>query len=166
MVTWCAGYLGQHDSYGGASFQRCIGNTVEELNDLLDPLTSPKHDFDEPSLWPLVEKVTVGVPAVRVLKYVDLMDLPGITDTNTVRVQTTRESIGKCHGLWYVLDITRAITDPGLERTVSVYADRFSGTLAVVVTKSDQYFNDRLAADMRNKGQSIVDFPYTERREI
>lgn len=160
MVSWCQDYLREHVNKGGASFQRCYGESAEELNREVDPLTSPKHHYDEPSLWPLVEKVTVGVPSVRVLKYIDLMDLPGMTDTNVLRVQTTRESIGKCHALWYVVAVGRVCTDDNLERTISIYAERFPGTLAVVVSKIDQGVGDgiALAADMRSKGQSVGDF--------
>lgn len=80
MIGWCEDHFVEHEKEDGAGFERCTGENVTELNEQVDPLVAPNHTLDEPSLWPLVEKVTVGVCSSRVLEYVDIMDLPGKTD--------------------------------------------------------------------------------------
>jgi hypothetical protein len=77
MTSWCEEHLRDHDKEDGASYTFCDGETVEDLNALLDPLIFSQHGLDVPSLSPLVEQVRIGVPASRVLCYVTLVDLPG-----------------------------------------------------------------------------------------
>lgn len=56
----------------------------------------------------------------------------------------------------------RICTDPELERTVSIYAERFRGTLAIVVTKIDECISDELADALQAKGQDIGSFYETQ----
>lgn len=159
MTGWCEDHFSEYDEEEGAGYSFCEADTVAELHSLLDPLIFPSYSIDEPSLWPLVDNVCVGVPTSRVLKYVTLVDLPGITDTNRLRVNATHDTIRKCQALWYVAAVDRICTDPDLDSTISNYAERFRGTLAVVVTKIDHGVSDALARDMRDvKGQSIGDY--------
>jgi hypothetical protein len=76
-----------------------------------------------------------------------------------MRVNATHDHIRKCQALWYVAAVDRPCTDPDLDRAVSIYAKRFPGTLAVIITKTDSGITNALALDMKNnKGQSIGDF--------
>lgn len=84
--------------------------------------------------------------------------IPGITDTNKLRIDATHESIRKCQALWYVAGVDRICTDPDLERTMADYAERFRGTFTIVVTKIDEGVSNELANELRTKGQSIGDF--------
>jgi len=77
MTCWCEEHLQDHDKEDGASYTFCQGETVEDLNALLDPLIFSQHGLDVPSLSPLVEQVRIAVPTSRVLRYVTLVDLPG-----------------------------------------------------------------------------------------
>lgn len=56
----------------------------------------------------------------------------------------------------------RVCDDPDLERTVSAYAERFRGTLAIVVTKIDEGITDDLAAALLAKGQHIGNYKETK----
>ncbi|GAB7327258.1 hypothetical protein MBLNU13_g11149t1 [Cladosporium sp. NU13] len=146
MVKWCESFFCDFDKQHGAGYTRCQGNTMSELRDQIDPLRAPNHFADKSSLWPLVEKVTVGIPSSQVLQYITIVDLPGITDTNKLRA------------LWYVADVGRICDDAILEEALSNYAERFRGTLAVVATKIDLGLTHALARDMNNKGQSVGDY--------
>jgi len=82
-------------------------------------------------------------------------------------VNTAHDSIRKCHALWYVIAVDRPCTDPVLDKTLSMYAERFPGALAIIVTHSDhQVFDgEGIAADMREKGQSVGDYAEPTRRK-
>ena len=77
MVKWCEDFFEDFDKEDGAGITRCEGETMGELRSQVDPLTAPNHFIDESSLWPLVQKVCVGIPSSRVFKYITLVDLPG-----------------------------------------------------------------------------------------
>jgi hypothetical protein len=78
MVLWYKERLRGRSTEGGTSYTFLQGSTTAELRSFLDPLITPRTGFDEPSLWPLVEEVQVGVPSSRVLRYLTIHDLPGM----------------------------------------------------------------------------------------
>jgi hypothetical protein len=80
MESWCEGFFADFDTEDDAGYTHHEADTVDELRSYTDPLTAPNHSFDEPSLWPLVELVRIGVSSPRVLKYVTIVDLPGKVD--------------------------------------------------------------------------------------
>lgn len=79
MTDWCAVRLRDKSQEDDTSYTFCEGSSAAELRDLLDPLITPKHACDEPSLWPLVTEVQVGVPGSKVLRHLTIHDLPGIS---------------------------------------------------------------------------------------
>lgn len=81
MEGWCEEFFEEFDvTEDDAGYTQHEADTVDELRSYTDPLTAPNHSFDEPSLWPLVELVRIGVSSSRVLKYVTMVDLPGKVD--------------------------------------------------------------------------------------
>jgi hypothetical protein len=80
MEGWCEGFFEEFDVEDDAGYTQHEAETIAELRSYIDPLTAPNHSFDEPSLWPLVELVRIGVSSSRVLRYVTLVDLPGKVD--------------------------------------------------------------------------------------
>lgn len=62
MVGWCETFFEDFAKDDGAGYTRCEGKTMDELRKQIDPLTAPNHFADECSLWPLVQKVCVGIP--------------------------------------------------------------------------------------------------------
>jgi hypothetical protein len=76
MVGWCETFFEDFTkTEDGAGYTRCEGKTMEELRQQLDPLTAPNFFIDESSLWPLVQKVSVGIPSSRVFQYITIVDL-------------------------------------------------------------------------------------------
>ena len=78
MAGWYADRLRGKSQEDDMSYTSCQGDTIAEVRAALDPLITPKYDFDVPSLWPLVKEVFVGVPSSRVLRDLILVDLPGM----------------------------------------------------------------------------------------
>lgn len=82
----------------------------------------------------------------------------GQSDTNPIRARTAEENIQNSQGLWIFADIKRAITDPALHRSISLYAERFPDTIAVVLTKTDLGIDDGLLQDMRAQGEDMTEY--------
>nr|OQO31074.1 hypothetical protein B0A51_01641 [Rachicladosporium sp. CCFEE 5018]OQO31531.1 hypothetical protein B0A51_01298 [Rachicladosporium sp. CCFEE 5018] len=133
-------------------------DSQEELKARLLRLTDSDHGEDTSSLWPLVAVAYVGNKASALLKHVTLLDLPGITDTNQLRVDMTHRYISRCHAMLCIVPTDRVIDNPEVERIIATYADRFPNALAVVVTKSDTGLDNNLARELIRKGQSVGDY--------
>lgn len=78
MVVWYTERLRGIAKEDDTSYTFLQGNTTAELRSVLDPLITPRHACDEPSLWPLVKEVQVGVPSSRLLRHLTIHDLPGM----------------------------------------------------------------------------------------
>ena len=76
--------------------------TSEDLRKIIDPLLTENFKHEEPMLWPIVKKVYIGVRGSRILDSHTIADLPGISDTNQVRVKATYEYIDWCDEIWVV----------------------------------------------------------------
>jgi len=112
--------------------------TLAKLRNRIDPLMNSTGTFDEPSLWPLLRHVTIGVRNSRVLDKVTLVDLPGISDTNQSRVELTYEFIRSCNYIWIVAPIGRVVDDATVFQLLSRYGKVSSkGMLCVICTHSD-----------------------------
>lgn len=79
MTESCDKALGAHDQENDAGYTNFEFESLRDLRSAIDPLTSPNHSFEDPSLWPLVDHVHVGVSTTRVLRYITVVDLPGMT---------------------------------------------------------------------------------------
>jgi hypothetical protein len=121
-------------------------STRAKLRAKIDPLMNSTGTFEEPSLWPLLRHVSIGVRDSRVLRKVTLVDLPGISDTNESRVETTHGFIGSCDYIWIVAHISRAVDDATVFQLLSRYGKLFKGMLCVICTHSD----DGIAASETN----------------
>ncbi|KAK5133363.1 hypothetical protein LTR08_007797 [Meristemomyces frigidus] len=133
-------------------------DTQEELRDITDPLLSEVSDYDEPTLWPLVKKVKWGVRGSRILDNFDIADLPGISDTNQVRVNATFEHIDLCNHVWCVSRAGRIVSDLVVDGLLGRYGVPFDGNVAVIATKSDENISHELALDMRRRGYDLGDY--------
>jgi GTPase SAR1 family protein len=112
--------------------------TLAKLRSKIDPLMNSTGTFREPSLWPLLRHVTIGVRGSRVLEKVTLVDLPGISDTNRSRVELTHDFIRSCNFIWIVVSISRAVDDENVFQLLSRYGQISSnGMLCVICTHSD-----------------------------
>ena len=78
MAKWYEERVHGVSQEDGMPYKVCQGNTATELRDILDPLITPKHVYDEFLLWPLVKQVAVGAPSSGILWDLTMVDLPGL----------------------------------------------------------------------------------------
>ncbi|KAK3709592.1 hypothetical protein LTR37_010813 [Vermiconidia calcicola] len=130
----------------------------EELRELTDPLLTESSSPEEVTLWPFVKKVNVGVRGSRILDRFTVADLPGISDTNQVRVNATYEHIDICDEIWIIGRAGRVITDNVVDGLLQRYAMINRGHVAVIATKTDENLSHQLALNMRKKGYSLGDY--------
>jgi len=77
LGVWCEDLLEEKEADEEDHTEYLDAHSQEELLEQLDPLVSANSRYTEPTLWPLVKKVRIGIEGPRILKYVTLVDLPG-----------------------------------------------------------------------------------------
>ncbi|CZT23891.1 uncharacterized protein RCC_09606 [Ramularia collo-cygni] len=138
-------------------------STRTRLRDLVDPLTGAKAKGDKPALWPLVRYVGIGVRGSRVLENVTIVDLPGISDTNNVRVELSKQHIKLCDYLWVVAPVKRVVDDGSVYNILAMYGQRFKGKVAVICTHADESVDRKLANHLEDSGCEVRPyFDYTQ----
>ena len=133
-------------------------DTQSRLHKRLDPLLTENSDPNEATLWPFVKTVSIGVRGSRVLDQHTIADLPGVSDTNQVRVKATYEQIEKCDEIWVVSPVGRVITDDVVDGLLQRYGKANRGRVAVVATMSDTNISHALAKDMDRRGYSLGNY--------
>lgn len=131
---------------------------TEKLWELLDPFVTEAVDNDEASPWPLVKQVTIGVRGSRMLESCVLVDMPGISDTNQVRVDATQQFLTQCDHLVVVARVGRVIDDPAVSSLLQRYGKAMAGNITIVSTMSDDNINDKVATRMANLAFSIGNY--------
>ncbi|KAI7283963.1 hypothetical protein KC345_g2598 [Hortaea werneckii] len=139
-------------------------DTQQGLLDQLNPLVFSNSQFKEPTLWPLVKKVRIGIEGPRILQYITLVDLPGLDDTNRVRVDASYEIMNKCDAIWVVAKIDRAITETGVDSLLMRYGKAFK--IVMICTGTDDNIDTGLASYLEGEGQDIGDHEQLLRQEI
>ncbi|KAF7194484.1 Nuclear GTPase SLIP-GC [Pseudocercospora fuligena] len=158
LELWCSELLSAFEEREGQHVLRFEAETAEQLNEAINPHIFEKNDPEEPMLWPLVEHVCKGFSNSRILKFVDVLDLPGTSDTNTVRAEISHKFIAKATALLTVCPIGRVIADADLDLTLATYGRRFGSNIAVIATRSDADLKPEVARDLEKDGQSVSDY--------
>ena len=135
---------GNHSEY-------CEASSRAKLREMVDPLMSSKTGSDIPALWPLIKQVIVGIRGSRILEGVTIVDLPGISDTNVVRVEHCTNYIKSCNMLWVVAPISRVVDDAMVYHLLDRYAKSFHGSVAVVCTHADADVSTKLARHLEEE---------------
>ncbi|KAH0275519.1 hypothetical protein KCU91_g4501, partial [Aureobasidium melanogenum] len=133
---WCKELMLEHSSC--TELELIEAERAFELARLVSPFLSASASWsDRPSLWPIVRQVSIGVRDPRILDYAILADLPGVSDTNRIRVKASKTYILKSDHLWIVSPIGRCATDTSVDSLLHEFGDRFKGRLAIICTKTD-----------------------------
>ncbi|THW75242.1 hypothetical protein D6D19_04170 [Aureobasidium pullulans] len=133
---WCKELASDHAPYTGSELIEA--DRAFELGRLVGPFLSASASWsDKPSLWPIVRKVSIGVRGPRILEHAILADLPGVSDTNRIRVRASRSYLLTSDYLWIVSPIGRCATDTSVDNLMYEFGDRFKGRLAIICTKTD-----------------------------
>ena len=107
-------------------------------------------------LW--VKCVRIGVIGSRVLENVTIADLPGVSDTNQVKVNACLDHLRNCDALWIVVPCLRAVDSTTVDHLFGKYEERFRGKIAIVCTRTDDGVDKHLAARLEGERRDLRDF--------
>lgn len=135
-------------------------NTTKALWKVLDDFITEGPDPDNPAPWPLVKQVSVGVKGSptrrsRILDHYVLVDMPGISDTNELRIDATQQFLKQCDLLMVVVRAGRATSDPVVRSILRKYGKALDGNVMVICTMSDANITHELAIRMERYRISI-----------
>ncbi|KAF2160980.1 hypothetical protein M409DRAFT_28586 [Zasmidium cellare ATCC 36951] len=136
-----------------------------DLRSWLDPNLSEDNVGEEPLLWPFVKQVRIGVRGSRMLDHWTLADLPGVTDTNQVRVDATLNHIRQCDHLWIFDDVARIVTNGNVVNHLDKYGKMFKDNFAVIATKCDEGVDTELVREMTRNSRALKYCPDLAERE-
>ncbi|KAG9518018.1 hypothetical protein KCU93_g8524, partial [Aureobasidium melanogenum] len=142
LEVWCNELIAAHAS----SLHMGMIETDQafRLRRALGPvLSSGNSSNDEPRLWPLVLKVSIGIQGCRLLENLIIVDMPGVSDISRVRVRASKNYLRNCDFLWIIAPVQRCISDTGVDSILFEYGERFAGRLALICTKID----DRMSCE-------------------
>lgn len=90
------------------------------------------------SMWPMVNHIKFGLESELLKNNLSLVDLPGLTDANKIRVQNATEHLRACTHEMIVADIGRAEDDNFIrEHFKDSFQLRASGRTILVLTHGD-----------------------------
>ncbi|KAK4958721.1 hypothetical protein LTR66_013094 [Elasticomyces elasticus] len=160
FVQWCGELLKHRIGNSRDHVEYFEDEEVSELRDKLDPLATAMDDYQEPSLWPLASKISIGVQDCPVLDHITFADLPGISDTHEVRVNACHDYLRSCDALWVVAKIERVKSCNSVDSLLQKYAERFKGNISIICTKSDEMRMPQVAKDLKARRQALGDYEY------
>ncbi|KAK4896001.1 hypothetical protein LTR49_028196 [Elasticomyces elasticus] len=158
MVASCEEKLKDKSIVDGSCAECCQASSRVKLRQAIDPFMNAKANGTEPSLWPLVKQVCIGVVGSRVLDKVTIVDLPGISDTNETRIKVVRDFIKTCDHLWVVSPVGRIVDDLLTNEMISRNGKIFKGRVAIIATKSDTDIDPNLAEELQNEGHDLQEW--------
>ncbi|KAI5364926.1 hypothetical protein Slin15195_G044640 [Septoria linicola] len=147
----------------GPSVRRLEFDTLGALNAALGPYIYDRGALKQPLLWPLVDIALKVCPDSEHLRYFNLLDLPGLAETDTGRGNIAHRQFLRCQALWAVGNICRASTDEALDNILATYGPRFGSNIAIIVTSSDLNVGSSTAHALEDEGADMR--PYFDRSQ-
>ncbi len=135
MVEWASELLPQKELQESFS-------TVETCSARLRQLTSEmsgavSHELPE-TCWPFIQQLRVYLKAHILSKGLIVADLPGLRDLKSARKAITERYIRKCHQVFVVAKIDRAITDESIKDIMGLASRANLCKVDVVCTRSEE----------------------------
>ncbi|PIB00158.1 hypothetical protein CB0940_02595 [Cercospora beticola] len=155
LQKWCKELFVQMDLNTMRTVRRET-SSARAFREAVDPLLQATSCPTQPNLWPLVMFVRVGIRRSRVLKYASIADLPGISDTNAVKVNAANAYIRQCDGLWIVAPIGRAVNSTTVDSLYAKYGERFQDNIAIICTRAEDEINSNLAEHFENEKRTTA----------
>jgi len=145
-------------------------STSKELRHMLSPFSTSKalHRKTNPgaALWPLVDRIRIGLKGVRILEHLIFADLPGVSDKNQVRVVTTMQHLHKCDCVWLVASIDRIVSSSVLAQEIDKTFERFgydnSSRVTVVCTHIESK-TEKTLTDLKAKRYNVAQLEKTRK---
>lgn len=147
------------------------GSIVVEANNLRE-LVDGKRQYTGPvkseqglkrSPWRLVKLINVHLSARILADGLRLADLPGLSDSDQTRVQSTRDYIKRCNTVAIVHPIARVASSDAVEKNLAycLRAGKASNTV-LVCTKTDDFNHDRDRNLSKADGETLADLRRNE----
>lgn len=133
----------------GSSQLTFAGNDMSlitmKLNSLRRP--NPQADSSPASPWPLISRAQIQMSTLLLNVSVMLADLPGLTDSNQIRVEATKAYLKSCSCVVIVHPIARIVDSETVMSSLRECARRAKSNVIIVATKVDEMkfrtqFND------------------------
>ncbi|KAL9059125.1 MAG: hypothetical protein Q9162_001343 [Coniocarpon cinnabarinum] len=94
-------------------------------------------DSNKPQLWPLVDRIKIGVQDCRLLEYMTFTDLPELISGNWLRDNVAQKHFANCSIAWVICDISRVKTNYSVHEQITKLQYRF-GNVVLVCTFADK----------------------------
>ncbi|KAK5688915.1 hypothetical protein LTS10_000895 [Elasticomyces elasticus] len=113
LRLWCAEALPETTAEGSVRVSNVLmqANTVEDLHELLRPYSDDTPSDRRPALWPLVDRVRIGIEGRAIFQYFELIDSTGSGDSDLLRSRAHERLYDDCHEVWITHPIGRIATD-------------------------------------------------------
>ncbi|KAI7220454.1 hypothetical protein KC343_g2819 [Hortaea werneckii] len=155
LQEWAMEILKEQKTASGALNEYIEADDQQTFTKLISPMLNSDFRTNGASLWPLVKCVSIGIKESRVLENVTIADLPGITDTDTLKVNNALDYMRGCQAIWIVATVNRIITNPHVDDLLRRYEERYRGKITIIATRSDDDVNGSLAKGLREKHINI-----------
>ncbi|CAK1360456.1 unnamed protein product [Cercospora beticola] len=158
LLAWCDELLTGFDMVDGHRMRRFEEDESSRLNEVLERYIYDQDGFATPLLWPLVELVEKACPDSPHLRYIHILDLPGMSDTDESRGNIAHHNILRCQALWVVGNISRATSDKRLHDILARYGPRFGKNIAALLTFSDANADANTARELEKQGADMNEY--------
>lgn len=158
LQQWCTEILKEIRKAQGNQAQCWEADEKNAFAKLMDPMLNSNHKCDGVSIWPLVKHVTIAVKDSRVLENVTIADLPGISDTDVLKVNSTLDYMRTCQAVWIVAPINRIVTSTTVDTLLRKYEERYRGKINIIATRCDDDVNSSLALHLKDKGVNLSSY--------
>ncbi|KAH7071874.1 hypothetical protein BKA63DRAFT_492539 [Paraphoma chrysanthemicola] len=144
--------------------QQAQRNTFSILEDCAAWLRTLSSETDSSSRtgsgrtsWPFMQKVRVYLKAYILSKGLVIADLPGLRDLNSARQNITERYVRKCHQVFVVARIDRAITDESIKQIFELARRVNLSKVDIVCTRSEDIQTREAIHDWPNERVTIED---------
>ena len=156
LTLWTEELLARCGARNGQTHH--CANNVEELRAAIEVYTIGSNFNDEkacsPSLWPLVRTVKVNLRAAILKHGLVVADLPGLSDTNKIRISQSQRYTRNCAFIFIVAPIARVQTNNQVEKRLVEALAPHGTKKALICTQTD---NMTLKVQLRDLIPSPID---------
>ncbi|KAK4951393.1 hypothetical protein LTR10_010367 [Elasticomyces elasticus] len=128
-------------------------NTPELLMGLLRQYSDSTPCAERASLWPLVDRIRVGIQGRAILEYASLVDPPGSGDSDLLRANAHERLYDNCSEVWIFAWIGRITSNEVVTRMVHDCC-RVRLKPVMIATRADEDIGDELER-ARYSGQDV-----------
>lgn len=133
---------------------------AKEFRSGINEFVYRRGNGSEPQDWPLIRQVTLKGPWPVLSAGAQLVDLPGVRDSNAARAKVAEAFLKNCNNVWIVAPIKRAVDDGTAKELMGdtfkrrLLMDGNYGNVAFICTQTDDVEPTEIWRDHRDVAQS------------